>query len=43
MLTLLLAWVNSAYKTKYELTFIATFIMDLRIIDYLMAYLQMGC
>ena len=33
MFTMLLAWVNSKYDTGYELLFIATFFIDIEIIQ----------
>lgn len=35
MITLLLAWINSAYKTDYELLFIGTVIIDIKLINLL--------
>lgn len=36
MTTLLLAWINSAYKCDYEFLFIATFLLDMQILAYIL-------
>lgn len=36
MNTLELAWVNAKYKHNYELLFVGTFIIDLKIIEWLL-------
>ena len=42
MFSVLLAWINSKYETKYDLLFLGTFLLDLEIIRGVFKIITMG-